>query len=267
MVCSTGWAAGLTLSTMLAWGTAAGADSTVVLKTAVVEQAVTYLSGPDTVKAVLFYPPTSDISLPAVLAIHEWWGLSDWVKESARRIAEAGYVVLAIDLYRGKVTQDPEEAHELMRGLPEDRATRDLKAAVAYLHSRNEVDKKRIGSVGWCMGGGYSLQTALNVPDLAACVMCYGRLVTEDSTIMRLHAPVFGIFGSEDKGIPPADVMAFQAQARKLGKQVTMNVYEGVGHAFMNPNNVAGYNEASAQRAWASIMKFFDTTLRAKPDK
>jgi carboxymethylenebutenolidase len=89
--------------------------------------------------------------------VHEWWGLTDWVKGETQKLAEQGYVALAVDLYRGKVTSDPEEAHELMRGLPEDRAISDLKAAFNYLNTRKDVERGHIGSIGWCMGGGFSL--------------------------------------------------------------------------------------------------------------
>lgn len=227
----------------------------------VVETDVRYASGPDTVTAVLFRP-AGDSSAPGIVVIHEWWGLNEWIRESAERIALEGYAVLAIDLYRGHVAASAEEAHELMRGVPEDRAARDLMAAITFLRSQPHVDSARIGSVGWCMGGGYSLQTALVVPDLAACVICYGRLVSEDSTLAKIKAPVYGIFGADDRGIPKSDVQAFQTQARRLGKQVTMEVYDGVGHAFMNPNNTAGYHEAAARRAWEAIFSFLDATLK-----
>jgi carboxymethylenebutenolidase len=232
----------------------------------VVETPVRYLSGADTVSGVL-YRPAGDSALPGVVVIHEWWGLNDWIKESAKRIAATGCVALAIDLYRGHVAGTAEEAHELMRGVPEDRAARDLKSAVQFLRSRRDVDGTRIGAVGWCMGGGYALQTALVVPDLAACVICYGRLVSEDSTIQGLHASVHGIFGADDRGIPRADVVAFQEQARRLGKNVTMEVFDGVGHAFMNPNNTAGYQEAAATRAWKSILDFLAVSLLKPPSK
>ena len=94
---------------------------------------------------------------PALVVVHEWWGLTDWVKDETQKLAEQGYVALAVDLYRGKVTSDPEEAHELMRGLPEDRAISDLKAAFNYLNTRKDVERGHVGSIGWCMGGGFSL--------------------------------------------------------------------------------------------------------------
>ena len=227
------------------------------------EETVRYSSGPDTVRAVLYKPDIKGAA-PGIVVIHEWWGLNGWIRESARRLAALGYVTMAIDLYRGAVATDAEEAHELMRGLPEDRASRDLQMAVEYLRSRKEVQRDRIASVGWCMGGGYSLQTALVVPDLAACVICYGRLVTEDATIASLNAPVLGIFGAEDRGIAVATVEQFDQQATKLGKSVDMYLFDKAGHAFMNPTNKSGYNLNAADSAWSLIDTFLDAKLRPK---
>lgn len=229
----------------------------------VVVDTVHYTSGSDSVRALLFHR-SNDSSAPGLVVIHEWWGLSEWVKQSAERLARSGYAALAIDLYRGHVAQTADEAHELMRGVPEDRAARDLKAAVAILRRQKGVDPERLGSIGWCMGGGYSMETALFVPDLKACVVCYGRLPADDSTLAPLSAQVLGIFGAEDRGIPAASVTAFQEQATRLGKKVDMKVYEGVGHAFMNSGNEK-YSEAAAERAWGEILGFLDRTL--KPHK
>ena len=221
---------------------------------------VAYTSGTDTVRAVLFHR-AGDSAVPGVVVIHEWWGLNDWVLQSARRIADRGYAVLAIDLYRGHVAASADEAHELSRGVPDDRSARDLVAAVAYLRAQSGVDAKRVGTIGWCMGGGYSLEAALLVPDLKACVVCYGRLAADDSTLAPLSAEVLGIFGADDRGIPAADVKAFGERAAKLGKTVTVDVYEGVGHAFMNSGNAKGYSEKAAVRAWTAIDGFFDRVL------
>ena len=123
---------------------------------------VTYRSGDETVHAIL-YKPTGDGPFPALVVIHEWWGLNDWVKQQADRYAQLGYVALAIDLYRGQVATTPDQAHEIMRGVPEDRAKRDLLAATAYLRSLTTVNAKRVGTIGWCMGGGYALNLAVAV--------------------------------------------------------------------------------------------------------
>src|SRR5580700_154646 len=120
-------------------------------------KAVSYKSGDETVQAVL-YTPSGKGPFPAVIVIHEWWGLNDWVKDQASKLADQGYVTLAIDLYRGKVATTPDEAHEIMRGVPEDRAKRDLHAAFEFLAAQPNVRKDRIGAIGWCMGGGYSLE-------------------------------------------------------------------------------------------------------------
>ena len=128
---------------------------------------VSYKSGDETVNGILYTPPGKG-PFPALIVIHEYWGLNDWVKQQAGKLADQGYVALAIDLYRGKVADNPDLAHELMRGVPEDRAIRDLRAAYDFLASQPNVKKERIGSIGWCMGGGYSLDTALVEPRLAA---------------------------------------------------------------------------------------------------
>ena len=120
---------------------------------------VTFKSGDDTVGAFLVTPGTAGPH-GAMIVVHEWWGLNDWVKEQSEKLAGEGYVALAVDLYRGKTATDPAEAHELMRGLPQDRALKDLKAAIDYLEARPDVRKDRIGVIGWCMGGGLAVQLA-----------------------------------------------------------------------------------------------------------
>ena len=232
-------------------------------RTKVTTSLVHYMSGGDTVAAYLSIPEGKG-PFPAVVAIHEWWGLTDWVKDNAKTLAGRGYVTLAIDLYRGRVADNPEVAHELMRGLPEDRAARDLVAAVDYLKSRSEVRKTSIGSVGWCMGGGYSLAAALNVPDLAACVICYGRLVTDSSSVAKIPCPLLGIFGAKDAGITPKDVRDFESLVKKMGKSIDVKEYQDAGHAFMNPGNTTGYRKTDASDAWTRIYRFLDRTLKMK---
>jgi carboxymethylenebutenolidase len=224
---------------------------------------VKYISGKDTVTGYLCVPQGNG-PFPAVILIHEWWGLTDWVKENAKRFASNGYVALAIDLYRGKLATSNEMAHELMRGLPEDRAARDLAAAAAYLKGRPDVKPAKIGSIGWCMGGGYSLGATQNIPDLAGCVVCYGRLFTDSSAIAKIPCPVLGLFGELDQGIPAQSVRDFEADAKKAGKDVSVAIYPDAGHQFMNPSNKnkPGYRSADAKDAWAKIDEFFKRTLK-----
>ena len=221
---------------------------------------VKFPSGKDTIDGFLAVPEQPG-RYPGVIVIHEWWGLNDWVKEQTQKIAEQGYVVLAVDLYRGKTATDPNEAHELMRGLPQDRAIRDMQAAFDYLAARKDVNG-RIGSVGWCMGGGYSLQLAIHQPRLFACVVNYGALPTDPNDIQQIGAPVLGNFGGQDHGITPADVKAFQKSLTALGRYVDIKIYDDAGHAFENPNNQAGYKPADAADAWARTIAFLKKTLR-----
>lgn len=224
-------------------------------------ETVTFKSGSETATGYLALPEGQGRH-PALVVIHEWWGLNDWVREETRKFAEQGYVALAVDLYRGKVAADAGEAHELMRGLPEDRAVRDMKAAFEYLASRRDVDKNKIGSVGWCMGGGYSLALAVNEPRLAACVINYGRLVTDSAEIQKIHAPILGNFGALDRGITPEDVGAFEKTVKAAGKSIDVKIYDGAGHAFENPNNKDGYRAEAAADAWNRMVAFFNKTLK-----
>src|SRR6476660_4672958 len=146
---------------------------------------VSYKSGDETVKGIL-YTPAGKGPFPALVVIHEWWGLNDWVKEQASKLSDQGYVTLAVDLYRGKVAKTPDEAHEIMRGVPEDRAKRDLHAAFEFLASQSNVKKDRIGSIGWCMGGGYSLDVALQKAALAAAIINYGHLATDPEALKKI---------------------------------------------------------------------------------
>jgi carboxymethylenebutenolidase len=222
---------------------------------------VSYKSGDETVQGIL-YTPAGKGPFPGLVVIHEWWGLNDWVKEQASKLADQGYVSLAVDLYRGKVATTPDMAHELMRGVPEDRAKRDLHAAVEFLKSQPNVKKDRIGAIGWCMGGGYALDVALQEPDLAALVINYGHLATDPEALKKIHANILGIFGGQDRGIPPDDVHKFEQQLKQLGKKVEVKIYDDAGHAFENPNNKDGYRSADAADAWKRTVDFLASTLK-----
>jgi carboxymethylenebutenolidase len=224
-------------------------------------QDITFPSGEETISGYLALPESAG-KHPALVVIQEWWGLNDWVKEQARKLAEQGYVALGVDLYRGQVAYDPSLAHELMRGMPQDRAIRDLKAGFDYLAAREDVNKEKIGSIGWCMGGGLSLLLAINEPRLAACVVNYGSLPTEAAEIQKIQAPMLGIFGADDRGIPPSAVEAFERAMKAANKSLDVKIYPGAGHAFENPNNKLGYREAAAQDAWKRTVTFQDHTLK-----
>ena len=228
---------------------------------AVDSKSVSYKSGDETVQALL-YTPAGKGPFPAIIVIHEWWGLNDWVKDQAAKLAGEGYVALAIDLYRGKVATTPEMAHEIMRGVPEDRARRDLHAAFEFLQSQPNVRKDRIGAIGWCMGGGYALDVALQEPTLAADVINYGHLATDLEALKKINAPILGLFGALDQGIPPHDVNKFAETLQEMGRKIEIKIYDDAGHAFENPNNKDSYRIADAADAWKRTVNFLAQTLK-----
>ncbi len=224
---------------------------------------VSYPSGSETVSGYLAAPEGPG-KKPAIVVIQEWWGLNDFVKAKTDGFAKQGYVALAVDLYRGKVATDPDTAHQLMRGMPEDRALRDLKAAVAYLRTRPDVDGPKVGSVGWCMGGGWSLNLAVAEPTLAGAVIYYGHLMTDDATIANLKVPLLGNFGGQDKGIPVDSVRAFEAKAKKDGKNVDFKIYPDAGHGFASSKDPKVFRPEDAKDADARTNAFFEKVLKGK---
>jgi carboxymethylenebutenolidase len=236
---------------------ASAADSKLSSKT------VSYKSGDETVSGVLYMPATKgNTKLPAIVVIQEWWGLNDWVKQQAQDLAGQGYVTLAVDLYRGKVATTRDEAHELMSGLPASRAIRDLKAAVDYLKSQTIVNADKIGSIGWCMGGGYSAELAVAEPTLVAADVNYGQLPESDSDVKAIHAKMLGNFGGKDQGIPPEAVHKFEQQMKANGSPVDFKIYPDAGHGFQNPINGKGYNPEATADAKKRISDFFAATLK-----
>lgn len=222
---------------------------------------VTFKSGEQTAKGLL-YLPSGEGPHPAIVVIHEWWGLNDWIKQQASNYAAQGYVALAVDLYRGQVATDPELAHELMRGLSQDQGVRDLVSAVSYLKTLPEVNPDRIGAVGWCMGGGYALNLAIADPTLRAVAVNYGSLATDKDSLAKIHAAVLGNFGGQDRGIPPGKVADFTAALKAMNKPVDTKVYPDAGHAFENPNNKDGYRASDATDAQDRMKSFFAQTLK-----
>ncbi len=225
------------------------------------DETVAIPSGDEKVSAFLARPDGPGPH-PALILIHEWWGLNEQIKGEARKFAEQGFVALAPDLFRGGVTGDPSVAHELMRGMPQDRAVRDLKAAFGFLSARGDVKKGKIASIGWCMGGGLSLQLAVNEPQLAAVVVYYGSMPTDPAAIEKIKASLLGNFGAEDRGINVDAVRTFEKALKAAGKPADIKIYPGAGHAFQNSNNKLGYHQTAAEDAWKRTLAFLNRTLK-----
>ncbi|MDR3668267.1 MAG: dienelactone hydrolase family protein [Ignavibacteriaceae bacterium] len=221
---------------------------------------VSFMSNQDTVLGYLSLPK-GEGEHPALILVHEWWGLTQWMKDNADMFAKKGYVALCVDLYRGKVTDKPEEASKLAQGLNQEQAGKDVISSFNYLKTLSQVDVNRIGCIGWCMGGGYSLQGAINIPELKATVVCYGRLTTDSMQVNKIQSPVLGIFGEEDKNIPPDAVKQFEQAMKTQGKHIKVYEYPNSAHAFMNQNNPT-YNKATTKEAWKEIYAFLSDRLK-----
>ncbi len=226
---------------------------------------VSYTAGRDTVRAVL-HRPAGPGPFPALVVLHGDFGLSDGVKEQARRLAGMGYVTLAPDLYRGERPKELLDAHILERGVPEERVQADVKGAVDYLVGRPDVRKDAVGVIGWDSGGGYALDAATREPRLRAVVVCYGRLTTDPALLAPMRASVLGLFAGKDEGISPEIIESFRRAMADAGKRVAdLHVYPDCGPGFMNPkpspNDVPGPPEAEAD-AWSRVEAYLSAELK-----
>jgi carboxymethylenebutenolidase len=221
-------------------------------------QTVHFQSGKQTVDGFLAEPDKPG-RYPGVIVIHDWWGLTDWVKQQTAKLADQGFVALAVDLYGGKVAANTDEAAQLSGALNDDQVVLELMNGIIYLTTLNDVEHGRIGTVGWAMGGYYALRLAMHVPRLGACVDNYGALPTEIET---MTAPVLGNFGAEDRGVTPTDVDSFKKTMKNLNRIVDVKVYDGAGHSFENPNDENAYRPEAAQDAWNRTVAFLSKSLK-----
>jgi carboxymethylenebutenolidase len=200
---------------------------------------------------------------PGIIVIHEWWGLNDDIKAMTRRLAGEGYVALAVDLYGGKTATTPEAAQGLLSDFyaDPDAARRNLQQAYDYLEKY--AFAPRVASIGWDLGGEWSLQTALLYPGaLDAAVMYYGRGVfTDRERLAPLNVPLLGFYGGNDKSVPVRQVQEFRAKLLDLGKNAEILIVPHVDHAFANPASPT-YNARAANEAWASTLAFLERHLK-----
>lgn len=205
-------------------------------------------------------------TLPAVVMIHENKGLNDHIKNMANLLARNGYVVLAVDLFKGEVTTDRNRSSELTQYIRDnpDIATANLQSAVKYLASLPNVNAEKIASLGWCFGGAQSLQLALNSQDhpLSATIIYYGRLITDNATLAKIKWPVLGIFGDQDSSIPVDTVKEFESALNSNNIPNEIYIFKGVGHAFANPSG-DNYAPKETKDAWDKTLSFLDKHLRS----
>jgi carboxymethylenebutenolidase len=210
----------------------------------------------------LAMPEEAAEPLPGLLLFHEWWGLTVEIKTVARRLAREGYIVLATDFYGGRVAEDVAGAQALMTELvaAPERTRDNIRQAYEYLE--RYALSPRIGSIGWDMGGRWSLQTALMLPaDLDAMVMFYGGVITDEEMLSTLSMPMLGFFGELDRSIPLREVQEFRGGLNRLGKQAEIRIYSGTDHAFFFPQSPT-YAPLPADDAWTRLIAMLETTLQ-----
>jgi carboxymethylenebutenolidase len=227
-------------------------------------ETVEFRSNGSTASGYLARPQSG--SGPGVLVIQEWWGLDAGIKATTDRLAAEGFVALAPDLYHGELAGHTEmdKAAHLMQSMPPDRAGRDMNGAVDYLSDHEAVTSKGIGVVGLCMGGMLSFLIAANRPDkVRALVPFYGYPAGQmEPDWTKLAARVSGHMAEHDDYFTPDGARALEAKLRALGKDVTLTVHPGTGHAFMGPHNALGtLNRDLAEKIWPQVFTFLRTAL------
>jgi carboxymethylenebutenolidase len=199
--------------------------------------------------------------LPALIVVHEWWGLNDDIRAVADKLAAEGYIVLAVDLFGGKTADNPATARELMLAVLENPASADENLRQAYRFVEDTAGAPRIASLGWDFGGTWALNAALLFPDdLDAAVVYYGQVIDDPEKLAPLNVPILGLFAEDDRVITVDSVEKFRDALDNLGKTYEIEIFPGTGHSFANPR-ANRYDAAVAARAWQKTMAFLDLHL------
>lgn len=210
--------------------------------------------------AYLSLPKDAKPGMPAVVVIHEWWGLNAHIKHWADRLAADGYAALAVDLYGGKVASKPDEAMKLMKGADPKHAIAAVRAAYRYLGEDAAIKASKRASLGWCFGGGWSLALAQAAPKLDAAVIYYGKVESDAKKLASVKAELLAVFANKDTWITPKVVDAFEAATKKAGLKAKVLRYDA-DHAFANPSG-GRYDEKSAGAAWKEVRAFLARKLK-----
>jgi carboxymethylenebutenolidase len=198
---------------------------------------------------------------PGLIVIHEWWGLNDNIQAAADRLAGEGYIALAIDLYEGRTATSPAEAQTLMGALMADQEPAKANIRQAYEYLKKYALSPKVGVIGWCLGGGWSLQSAVLLGhEVDAAVMFYGQVSNDAEALAGLQAPLLGLFAGQDRSIALKDVESFRETLEGLDKDVTIHIYPGADHAFANPSG-GNYNEVAAEDAWERTLDFLRSRM------
>jgi len=233
-------------------------------KVPVVTESLEYITiDGEAISGYYAYPEDAAKPLPAIIAIHEWWGLNENIEAMSRRLAGEGYQVLAVDLYNGQIAETPEVASQLVKEVVNNPLVAEANITKAYKYLTEEKQAPAIASIGWCLGGSWSLETALLFPqELDAAVIYYGGQVGEATSeeLATLKMPILGIFGAEDSSIPVETVENLESTLNELNKEAEFYIYDGVGHAFANPSG-QNYVAEAAEAAWQETTEFLAENL------
>ncbi|MDH3746643.1 MAG: dienelactone hydrolase family protein [Gammaproteobacteria bacterium] len=200
--------------------------------------------------------------LPAIIVVHDWWGLNDEVRDAASRLAGAGYMVLAVDLYGGETVSSVEAARAKMISVMEnpDDVEANLQQALGFVSIAGAPKK---AALGWGFGGSWSLNSTMMFPnDVDAAVIFYGQVSNDEDRLRAINAPVLGFFGDRDRGIKIESVQEFEDAMQRLRKDLTLKVYQDVGHAFTDPART-NYHSGAAEDSWRRTIEFFAANLSA----
>ena len=197
---------------------------------------------------------------PGVIVIQEWWGLDGHIRDVAERFAREGFIALAPDLYHGRTATEPDEARKLVMAMNREQAVKDVLGAIDHLLSLDGVAPKKLGCIGFCMGGSLTLAAAAASPSIAAAAPFYPGMQPDRARIGQIQAEMFCAFGSEDPGIPPEKVREFEENLAATGRKGTVRVYEGAHHSFFNDSKPS-YHPDAATDAWEHTLALFHRVL------
>jgi carboxymethylenebutenolidase len=202
--------------------------------------------------------PDDALMYPGIVVVQEWWGMNDHIKDVVRRFAAEGFVALAPDLYRGEVATEPDDARRLRMQLEFEDARKDIQGAVNYLVSLPQVQPKKIGLIGFCFGGAIAISMSYQAENLGAIVVFYGGGTEfNDKLAQKVVAPLLGIYGEADQGIPLEQIRANEAALQKAGKTAEFHIYPNAPHAFFNDTRPHIYDAAAAEDAWKRTLDWF----------
>lgn len=207
--------------------------------------------------------PDDNAHHPGIVLIQEWWGIEPHIRDLAQKLAANGFVVAVPDLFHGKIATEPNDAQKMVMMISGnvDRAAREITGALETIKAMPNVTPKKLGLMGFCVGGFLTYVVASRYPDLGAIVPFYGGgYDPSPAEVAKVNAPVLAIYGSRDHGIPLEHVKKIERMYKTAGKDITVKVYDA-GHAFLNPDHGMG-NEKAAAEAWPVAIRFLQEKLK-----